>query len=106
MRSTRYVVRHVSPVTPLERSLKEFDPTIAGWDELEWAPDGKVRCHYSTQVYNNSSGQWVRAKGTCDLDNDNLIATWWTDVDPEATSSSSRHMTLRPNSATAAENRF
>jgi type IV pilus assembly protein PilA len=96
----------VSPVTPLDRALKEFDSTISGWDELEWAPDGLVRCHYSTQVYSNSNGQWVRAKGMCDLDNDNLIATWWTDVDPERSSSSSVHMTLRPNAATAAENRF
>lgn len=101
-----FVECDVSPTTPLDRTLQDFDPTITGWDELEWAPDGKVRCHYSTQVYDNSVGQWVRAKGMCDLDNDNATATWWTDVDPEATSSSSQNMVLRPNAATAAENRF
>ncbi len=101
-----YVDCDVSPTTPLDRNAYPFEPLEAGWADLEWQPDGKVRCHYSSTLFSNSNGDWVRNIGTCDMDNDNLIATWWMDIDPEKTSGSSRHMFLRPNTATAASVRF
>ena len=96
----------VSPTTPLDRSAHPFDPSVTGWQQLEWQPDGLVRCHYRARVYSNSNGQWVRPAATCDMDNDNKIATRYMDVDPEGTSSSAQHMFLRPNSATANQNRY
>ena len=101
-----FVECDTSPTTPLDRNQYLFDNTVEGWDELEWEPDGQVRCHYSTQVFSNSNGEWVRAKGLCDMDNDNAIATWWVDVDPEYTSGSSQNMVLRPNSVTGDEGRY
>jgi prepilin-type N-terminal cleavage/methylation domain-containing protein len=101
-----YVGCAASPTTPLDRSQYPFDDQRAGWAELEWAPDGLVRCHYRAQAFSNSNGEWVRVIGTCDMDNDNLIATWWMDVDPKMTSSSSQNMTLRANPATTAQQRF
>ncbi len=91
----------VSPSTPLDRAMHPFDQSAAGWQELGWVPDGMVRCHYNTTVFTNSNGAWVRAIVTCDLDNDNAIATYWMDVDPKGYSSSSEHMFIRPSPATA-----
>ncbi len=95
-----------SPSTPLDRTAHPFDESAVGWLDLGWVPDGLVRCHYGTQIFTNSNGQWVRVTSTCDMDNDNLIATWLMDVDPETTSGSAQHMVLRPNSATAAQVRY
>lgn len=101
-----YVACTASPTTPLDRNTYDFDPTQAGWPELEWAPDGRVRCHYAATLFSNVSGEWVRNIATCDMDNDGQIATWWMDVDPKGTSASSQHMYLRANAATAASVRF
>jgi prepilin-type N-terminal cleavage/methylation domain-containing protein len=101
-----YVDCDVSPTTPLDRNAYEFEPLEAGWADLEWQPDGKVRCHYSSTLFTNSGGTWVRNIGTCDLDNDNVIATYWIDIDPDHTSGSSEHMVLRGNSATEASVRY
>lgn len=101
-----YVACAVSPTTALDRSAHPWQPLETGWSDLEWEPDGFVRCHYRVQEFTNSNGTWVRVVGTCDLDNDNLIATWWMDIDPEKTSASSQNMALRPNPATAAQQRF
>jgi prepilin-type N-terminal cleavage/methylation domain-containing protein len=90
-----------SPTTPLDRGAYPFDPTLDGWEDLGWGPDGLVRCHYGTTVFTNTNGSWVRAITTCDLDNDNSIATYWMDVDRDKTSASSQHMAIRPSPATA-----
>jgi len=95
-----------SPTTPLDRTAYPFDNTLTGWSDLEWEPDGKVRCHYRAQLFTNSNGQWVRPAALCDMDNDNATATWYMDVDPEGTSGSAQHMVLRPNNATASQNRY
>lgn len=101
-----YVDCAVSPTTPLDRDAYAFDPTQLGWTDLGWEPDGLVRCHYASTVFSNINGDWVRNIGTCDMDNDNLIATWWIDIDPKGTSGSSQHMFLRPNPATATSVRY
>jgi len=101
-----FVAAGTSPTTPLDRKAYPFDQTVAGWAELGWFPDGDVRCHYRAQQFTNTNGGWIRAIGTCDMDNDNAIATWWMDFDPETTSGSSQHMVLRPNSATGAQGRY
>ena len=43
---------------------------------------------------------------TCDLDNDNVIATYWMDIDRKSFSGSSQHMDLRPSPATASSVTF
>jgi len=101
-----YVACATSPTTPLNRNLHTFDPTRAGWADLAYVPDGKVRCHYSAQVIVAGGLSWVRNKGICDLDNDNRSAYWWKDVDAERVSASSQHMVLRPSPATVANNRW
>jgi prepilin-type N-terminal cleavage/methylation domain-containing protein len=98
----QYVDCDVSPGTPLDRSMYPFDNTAAGWQELGWEPDGLVRCHYNTTVFTNVNGSWVRGIVTCDMDNDNSIATYYMDVDPKGYSASSEHMDLRASPATAA----
>lgn len=95
-----------SPTTSLDNQAWPFDSTQTGWDTLEWKPDGKVYCHYSVQLFTNTKGEWVRPTGLCDLDNDNKTATWYLDVDPNTTSSSSQHMVLRPATATLTGNLF
>lgn len=102
----RFVACSSSPGTPLNRAAHPFDPSATGWSELEWAPDGQVRCHYASQIFTTGGRPWVRAIATCDLDDDNRIAMWWMDVDPERVSSSSQHMTLRPSPATEHNNRW
>jgi len=98
----QYVDCDVSPTTPLDRTQYPFDNTQAGWGDLGFEPDGLVRCHYNTTVFTNSNGSWVRGIVTCDIDNDNAIATYWMDVDPNQYSSVTQHMTLRASPATAA----
>jgi prepilin-type N-terminal cleavage/methylation domain-containing protein len=95
-----FVACSVSPTTPLNRQSYNFDASLAGWQEVGWTPDGKVRCHYNAQRFTNGNGTWVRPAATCDMDDDNVIATWWMDVDPRRTSASSQHMVLRPNGST------
>jgi len=101
-----YVDTGVSPTTPLDRAQYPFDNTQAGWNELGWEPDGAVRCHYNTTIFSNSSGGWVRNIATCDLDDDNVIATYWIDIDPLQTSGSTQHFVLRPSPATANDPNF
>lgn len=106
-----FVSCSVSPTTPLDRAAYPFDATIAGWQELGWAPDGDVRCHYAARVFSPGAASgapryWVRNQATCDMDNDGRIATWRMDVDPEDASSAAQHMVLRANSSTASQNRF
>ena len=101
-----YVSCGVSPTTPLDRRAYPFNTNIAGWEDLGWNPDGRVRCHYNTTLFTNVAGSWVRVISTCDMDDDNVIATWWEDVDPRRTSSSSQHMVIRPSTATAAQPRM
>ena len=95
-----YVDCQASPTTPIGRSAEVFDPTLPGWDELGWGPDGQVRCHYDTAVFTNSNGQWVRAITECDIDGDNVNAIYWMDVDPRGTSGASQHMTIRASPST------
>ncbi len=102
----QYIDTATSPTTALDRAQHPFDNTQAGWGELGWEPDGWVRCRYNTTVFTNSNGSWVRNISTCDLDDDNVIATYWMDVDHEDTSSSSQHMVLRPSPATASDANF
>ncbi len=102
----RFVACKSSPQTPLNSEDHPFDKTIQGWQELDWSPDGFVYCHYAVYLYTNQKGSWIRPTALCDLDDDNAIATWYMDVDPYHTSSSSQHMVIRPNSSTASEGRF
>ena len=89
-----------SPTTPLTSQANPFDPTQEGWTSLGWSPKGHVRCHYSAQVFTNARGKWVRNKARCDLDDDDAIAEWWLDLDPDHTSTASLHGVLRPSNAT------
>jgi prepilin-type N-terminal cleavage/methylation domain-containing protein len=95
-----------SPGTALGRQARPFDDTLVGWLDLGWTPDGEVRCNYAAQVFNNAAGTWVRPTATCDMDDDQKVATWYMGVDPEGTSGSSQHMVLRSNASTAAEGRY
>ncbi len=95
-----------SPGTNSDGSLRDFDPTISGWELLGWRPDGQVRCNYNVDVIDNNGVEWARPESTCDLDNDNVYASWWMDVDPENASSSSQHMKLRPSPSTEKGNRY
>lgn len=95
-----------SPSTPLDSNAYPFDKTLTGWSDLDWEPDGAVRCHYAAQVFTNAKGEWVRVTGLCDLDNDNVTATWMLDVDPYATSTSSQNNVIRPNSTTLTKNLY
>ncbi|MFM7203392.1 MAG: type IV pilin protein [Myxococcota bacterium] len=96
----------VSPTTALDKKAYPFDVTQTGWSELDWKPEGKVYCHYAANVFKNSNGQWVRISGLCDLDDDNKTATWYLDVDPFATSTSSAHMVLRASTTTLEQNLY
>ena len=89
-----------SPTTPLGAQQHPFDIERPGWSSLGWSPLGLVRCHYSSQVFENTRGKWVRNKARCDLDDDDTIAEWWIDLDPDGTSTASLHGVLRPSHAT------
>lgn len=96
----------VSPTTPLDKKAYAFDTTQTGWADLDWKPEGKVYCHYAANVFKNPNGQWVRVSGLCDLDDDNKTATWYLDVDPFATTTSSAHMVLRASTTTLEQNLY
>jgi type IV pilus assembly protein PilA len=101
-----YIACLSSPNTTLDTQLHPFDPTVDGWDKLEWIPDGWVRCHYYVQEFTNPKGTWVRPSGVCDMDGDKKYATWYMDVDPRATSSSSQNMVMRGDAPTMTYTRY
>ena len=92
---------------PLDNRPDQWDATVTGWSLLEWGPDGKVNCRYRAQHRRpNRMGGWVRIQARCDIDDDNRNANWFMDVDPLGLSAASQHMQMRPNAATANQNRF
>ena len=95
-----FVDCEASPTTPLGAQQHPFDLARPGWSALGWSPLGLVRCHYSAQVFENTRGKWVRNKARCDLDDDDTVAEWWIDLDPDGTSTASLHGVLRPSHAT------
>jgi prepilin-type N-terminal cleavage/methylation domain-containing protein len=101
-----WITAEESPVTPLDRSLHEFDPTRVGWADMGYVPDGLVRCHYAVDRLPSVGAEWARVIGTCDMDGDGLIATWWCDIDPELSDPTTQHYVLRATAITASQNRF
>lgn len=97
-----WVAAEWNPPGAPTRVQRVWNPTRTGWAELEWAPDGRVRCKYRVVHRVRNRGDWVRVRGQCDLDGDGRRANWWMDVDPDRIGTNSRHMELRPNAATAA----
>jgi prepilin-type N-terminal cleavage/methylation domain-containing protein len=93
------VVCEESPGTDLGREKKPWDPTMDGWEELGWAPDGKVYCHYEVAEY-TALPEWGRVIGRCDIDGDEIEAVWWGDFDPERAGSSTQHLVVRPSPTT------
>ncbi len=92
------------------RTQRAWDPTRLGWDELEWGPDGKVRCDYRARIMSNSRGNYTRAQGRCDLDGDRRRARYNEDADPAFVLNrrphARRHLVLRASNATLINNRF
>jgi|MDTC01.1.fsa_nt_gb type IV pilus assembly protein PilA len=95
-----FVDCEASPTTPLTSQAYPFNEARTGWSSLGWTPLGEVRCHYSAVVFENSLGKWVRNKARCDLDDDDAIAEWWIDLDPDGTSTAALHGILRPSNST------
>lgn len=67
-----------NPDDGLDKSLKTWNPTKAGWSDLGFKPDGKVRCNYVVQCFGGASSgdcastaSYARPNATCDVDNDN-----------------------------------
>jgi|GEM_PF-1396898 len=90
-----------------DRSDHAFDPSQHGWADLEWEPDGRVRCQYWVQMYELGHEQvWVRPHAQCDLDGDQLSAIYFMDVDPGRFDSTAQHMVLQASNATAQQNRY
>jgi prepilin-type N-terminal cleavage/methylation domain-containing protein len=102
-RTNRLMDCDPSPATVPGRQAVAFDGSLAGWDDLAWRPDGKVRCQYFCQRHPGANGQqWVRNHAVCDLDGDGDYAVWWIDVDPERSSTASHHLEVTPSPTTAA----
>ena len=95
-----------SPAGAPRRWARTWDPNRNGWAELEWSPDGDVRCKYRARRRLRDNRPWVRVFGICDMDGDGNRARWLMDVDPEGVNNARRHLDLRPNAATAANNLF
>lgn len=60
-----------NPTTPVSGALRDFE-VQRSWQELNWRPDGKVRCSYSSTVLDG--GRRVRVDALCDLDGDRQVA--------------------------------
>lgn len=102
----------------------DWDGNRGNWRGIEWEPDGlKVMCRYKVVGYNPMTGVTVdlstpaglrvktlsgrvRIHGQCDLDGDGRRARYWLDLDPDGLGGNTQHRVLRPNAATANQNRF
>lgn len=67
-----YVDGASNPGGSIDKTLKAWNPSMTGWVELGYAPDGLVRCNYIVTAY--GSGTWFRADAYCDIDDDNNSA--------------------------------
>jgi len=61
-----------NPGTTPNNKLRDWNPTMAGWTELGFVPDGAVRCNYETLPQDD--GSWFRAEANCDIDHNGQIA--------------------------------
>ena len=93
------------PGTP-GSGVRAWKSEVPGWSEMDWKPDGKVRCRYRARKRTRVEGSWVRVFGICDLDADGVRSSWMMDVDPAGVHPRSQHMVLRPSSATAQNNLY
>lgn len=59
-----------NPGSPIGKTLRPWDPTMEGWDELGFEPDGLVRCTYFADVYGGET--YARVTAYCDVDDDNV----------------------------------
>jgi type II secretory pathway pseudopilin PulG len=65
----------INPSSPLNKVARDFDGSMSGWSTLGWAPDGKIRCSYSTEPYPISNPFQFSVTASCDVDNDDEIYT-------------------------------
>lgn len=56
----------------LSGTANPWNPTMAGWRDLGWEPDGPVRCRYFAYIF--GAGTWARTDAYCDIDDDNQSA--------------------------------
>lgn len=52
---------------------------VVPWDELQWSPDGAVRCSYRLNA-NGDPELGFTAEGLCDLDADGVYRMWFTNA--------------------------
>ncbi len=67
-----YIETDSNPGTALGKQQRDWDWSVAGWEELGYEPAGAVRCNY--MVFVSSTGLWFRATANCDVDDDNQTA--------------------------------
>lgn len=73
-----------NPGATLTKTANAWVPTMPGWDSLGFRPDGKVRCNYSLNCQGggcDAAAGYARVQVTCDVDDDNSIATIFYYVD-------------------------
>jgi type IV pilus assembly protein PilA len=61
-----------NPGNPLGKEPQAWVEGRAGWIDLDWRPDGLVRCTYIVTTF--GGGTWARADAFCDIDDDNNSA--------------------------------
>ncbi len=102
-----FVATAPSPTSVPIRQQVAFDYTQYGWDLLEWAPDGEVRCQYWVDMYESGPDDfWVVANAQCDMDGDQQFAWWMVDIDPEGNGFNTDHLSIRADTQTARFGRF
>lgn len=76
--NSAWVTGASNPGNPIGKNLQAWKPTMAGWVDLGYRPDGMVRCTYVVKPFGSDS--YARADAFCDVDdnNDSAIVRYYT----------------------------
>lgn len=76
--NSAWVTGASNPGNAIGKNLQAWKPTMTGWVDLGYRPDGMVRCTYVVKPFGSDS--YARADAFCDVDdnNDSAIVRYYT----------------------------